>query len=110
MYGYGCYVPLRGFATPNATRERPIRLDRQVMNDAKLTAHLRLFGLLALLVPLFLGLQYVVREGVPRVEVRLVSQDVQTTVPVEVPVERVVERVVYVPVERRDDGAADAGH
>ena len=70
------------------------------MDDAKLTPHLRLFGLLALLVPLFLGLQYVVREGVPRVEVRLVPQDVQTTVPVEVPVERVVERVVYVPVDR----------
>lgn len=71
---------------------------RRRMDDAKLIARLRLFGLLALLVPLFAGLQYVVREGVPRVEVRLVAQDVQTTVPVEVPVERVVERVIYVPV------------
>ena len=52
--------------------------------------------------PLFAGLQLIVHEGIPRVEVRLVAQDVQTTVPVEVPVERVVERVVYVPVERVD--------
>jgi hypothetical protein len=79
------------------------------MDDAKLTAHLRLFGLLALLVPLFVGLQYVVREGVPRVEVRLVAQDIQTTVPVEVPVERVVERVVYVPVDRQVANLATEG-
>ena len=58
-------------------------------------------GCSRLLVPLFAGLQYIVREGVPRVEVRLIAQDVQTTVPVEVPVERVVERVVYVPVDRQ---------
>ena len=68
------------------------------MDHSKLTARLRLFGLLALLVPLFAGLQVIVHEGVPRVEVRLVAQDVQTTVPVQVPVERVVERVVYVTV------------
>lgn len=71
--------------------ERPERLP---MDSSTLTANLRLFGLLALLVPLFAGLQYVVREGVPRVEVRLVPQDVPTSVLVE----RVVERVVYVPV------------
>ena len=75
-------------------REGPERLKRLHMDYSKLTAHLRLFGLLALLVPIFAGLQYIVREGVPRVEVRLVAQDAQTTVPVE----RVVERVVYVPV------------
>ncbi|HZO27531.1 MAG TPA: hypothetical protein VFH48_16255 [Chloroflexota bacterium] len=79
-------------------REEPDLRVRLRMDDAKVIARLRLFVLLALLVPLFAGLQFVVREGVPRVEVRLVAQDVQTTVPVEVPVERVVERVVYVPV------------
>ena len=75
-------------------REGPERPKRLHMDSSKLTANLRLFGLLALLVPIFAGLQYIVREGVPRVEVRLVAQDAQTTVPVE----RVVERVVYVPV------------
>lgn len=64
----------------------------------------RLFGLLALLVPLFAGLEYLVREAVPRVEIRLVSQDVPAAVPVlvpvEVPVERVVERIVYVQGDR----------
>ena len=75
------------------------------MDDGRLTAQLRLFGLLTLLVPLFAGLQYVVREGVPRVEVRLVAQDAQTNVPVE----RVVERVVYVPVMRQASQPSDNG-
>jgi hypothetical protein len=51
---------------------------------------------------LFAGLNYVVSEDVPRVEIRLVPQDVPATVPVEVPIERVVERVVYVPVDRTE--------
>jgi hypothetical protein len=80
----------------------PKRLNRVGMDDSRIAARLRLFGLLALLVPLFAGLQFIVREGVPRVEVRLVAQDVETTAPVEVQVDHVVERVVYVPVERSD--------
>jgi hypothetical protein len=81
-----------------------------------LAARVRLFGLLAVLVPLFVGLQQLARDGVPRIEIRFVTQDVP--VPLEVPVERVVERVVYEPVERivympvgRTDGvtATEAG-
>jgi hypothetical protein len=63
---------------------------------------LRLFGLLLLLVPLFAGLQLLIREGVSRVEIRFVSQDVPVLVPVERIVERVVERIVYVPVPPGD--------
>jgi hypothetical protein len=81
-------------------QDDPVILDRQPWFHSNLLTQLRLFGLLALMIPLFSGLQYIVREGVPRVEVRLVTQDVPTTIAVEVPVERVVERVVYVPVER----------
>jgi hypothetical protein len=69
-------------------------------SGAAFRTRLRLFGLLALLVPLFAGLQYLVREAVPRVEIRLVSQDVSATVPVLVPVEVLVERIVYVQVDR----------
>jgi hypothetical protein len=73
---------------------------------AAFRTRLRLFGLLALLIPLFAGLQHFVREAVPRIEIRLVSQDVPTSVsvlvPIEVPVDRVVERIVYVPVDRPD--------
>src|SRR5689334_22375153 len=61
-------------------------------------ARLRLFGLLVLLVALFGGLQALVDEGVPRVEIRFVPREVPIQVPVEVPVDRVVERIVYVPV------------
>jgi hypothetical protein len=78
----------------------PAILDQAPWYHSNLMTQLRLFGLLALMIPLFSGLQYIVREGVPRVEVRLVAQDVPTTVAIEVPVERVVERVVYVPVDR----------
>ena len=78
----------------------PAILDQAPWYHSNLMTQLRLFGLLALMIPLFSGLQYIVREGVPRVEVRLVTQDVPTTIAVEVPVERVVERVVYVPVDR----------
>lgn len=67
-----------------------------------LVARLRLFGLLVLLVPVFAGLQTLLEESVPRVEIRIVPRDVPVEVPVqvpvEVPVERVVERVIYVPV------------
>jgi hypothetical protein len=78
----------------------PAILDQAPWYHSHAVTQLRLFGLVALMIPLFSGLQYIVREGVPRVEVRLVTQDVPTTIAVEVPVERVVERVVYVPVER----------
>lgn len=95
---------------------RRAALDGLLGPDAALviTSRLRLFGLLALLVPLFAGLQYLVREAVPRVEIRLVAQDAPAAppvlVPVEVPVERVVERIVYVPVERSEAVAiGDAG-
>src|SRR5689334_15640854 len=69
-----------------------------------LMARARLFVLLGLLVPLFVGLHDLVREGVPRVEIRFISQDVPVpvSVPVEVPVERVVERIVYVPIDRSE--------
>jgi hypothetical protein len=59
---------------------------------------MQLFGLLVLLVPLFAGLQYLIGEGVSRVEIRIVSQDVPVIVPVERIVERIIERVIYVPV------------
>jgi hypothetical protein len=74
-----------------------------------LMARLRLFGLLVLLAPLFAGLQYVIGDGVARVEVRFVPQDVPVVVPVERIVEKVVERVIYVPVpveEPVPDGTA----
>src|SRR5436190_18701309 len=71
-----------------------------------LASRLRLFGLLALLVPLFAGLQLIARESEPRVEVQTVTVEAPPAVPIVVvadaPVEKVVEHVVYVPVERRD--------
>ena len=73
-------------------------LGRLVATRPGLAARLRLFGLLVLLVPLFAGLQYLIRAGGPRVEIRFVAQDVPILVPVERIVERVVERIVYVPV------------
>jgi len=81
---------------------RRVALGGAPASEAEIRTRLRLFGLLALLVPLFAGLQYLVREAVPRVEIRLVSQDVPSSVPVLVPVDRVVERIVYVPVDRPD--------
>lgn len=85
---------------------RRVALGQTQESAAAFRTRLRLFGLLASLVPLFAGLQYIVREAVPRVEIRLVSQDVQASVPVlvpvEVPVDRIVERIVYVQVDRAD--------
>src|SRR5712691_7482144 len=63
-----------------------------------LTARLRLFSLLTLLVAVFTGLQMVISEGVPKIELRFVPRDVPVEVPVQVFVERIIERVVYVPV------------
>jgi hypothetical protein len=60
----------------------------------------RLFGLLALLVPLFMGLQYLVQESVPQIEVRFIAPDAQSAA--QPPAERVVERVVYVPIEKAE--------
>lgn len=59
-------------------------------------AQVRLYALLVLLLPLFGALQAIADAGIPRVEIRVVSRDVQ--VPFEVVVERVVERLVLVPV------------
>jgi hypothetical protein len=88
------------------SRSGQVRLGQLSAAHPGFIARMRLFGLLALLVPLFVGLQGLVREGVPRVEIRFVSQDVPVpvSVPVEVPVERVVERIVYVPVDRSAPG------
>src|SRR5581483_4631639 len=63
-----------------------------------LIARLRLFSLLSLIVAVFTGLQLVIAEGTPKVEVRVIPRDVPVEVPVQVFVERIVERVVYVPV------------
>lgn len=71
-------------------------------------ARARLYFLLLLLLPLFAGLQYLVQEGVPRVEIRFVSEDVPVVVPVERVVDRVVERVVYVPEAPESDEDAAA--
>jgi hypothetical protein len=65
-----------------------------------LNPRLRLFGLLASLVPLFGGLQYLADETTPRVEVRLVAPATTPDAAAQAPAERVVERIVYVPVER----------
>src|SRR4051794_34237195 len=64
---------------------------------AGLGPRLRLFGLLALLIPLFAGLQFLVYESVPRVEVRFVPADAPAAE--QPPTERVVERIVFVPIE-----------
>lgn len=69
---------------------------------------LRLFGLLASLVPLFGGLQYLADESAPRVEVRLVASAPSSNEVVQAPVERVVERIVYVPVERSQTTSLNA--
>jgi hypothetical protein len=74
-----------------------------------LLARLRLFGLLGLLVALFGGLQALVDEGVPRVEIRFVPREVPVQIPVEVPIDRVVERIVYVPVPVERTGPSAPG-
>jgi hypothetical protein len=60
-----------------------------------LAARLRLFGLLLLLIPLFVGLQRLVADAGASVEVRVVPREVPVLVPVERTVERVIERVTY---------------
>lgn len=82
----------------HAVRAVHAQLTMAARAHPSLVARLRLFGLLALLLPLFAGLEHLVQDGVPRVEIRFVSEDVPVVVPVERIVERVVERVVYVPV------------
>ena len=64
-----------------------------------LVARLRLFGMLAVLGPLFAGLNGLAREGVPQVEVRFIEAESQMPAPEIVVVDRVVERLVYVPVD-----------
>src|SRR5438309_277760 len=63
-----------------------------------LIARLRLFGFLALLVPLFSVLHGLIEDGIPRVEIQLVPRIVPVERPIEVIVERIVERLVYIPV------------
>src|SRR5206468_11163783 len=82
------------------------RVTRLMSARPGLLARLRLFGLLALLVALFGGLQALVDEGVPRVEIRFVPREVPVQVPVEVPIDRIVERIVYVPVPVGGTGPA----
>ena len=74
------------------------RLGRVAASQPGLVARAQLFGLLFLLIVLFVGLRYLIDAGASRVEVRVVPQDVPIFVPVERIVERVVERPVYVPV------------
>lgn len=64
-----------------------------------LIARLRLFGLLAVLGPLFAGLNGLVLESVAQVEVRFISAESTQPAPDVVVVERVVDRLVYVPVD-----------
>ena len=78
-----------------AVRARVRRLDAA---RPGLAARLRLFGLLLLLIPLFVGLQRLVTDAEAAAEVRLAPGDLPVLVPVERIVERVVERVVYQPV------------
>lgn len=84
----------------DASRAVRARLGQLALARPALMARVRLFALLILLMPLFAGLQHLVQEGVPRVEIRFVSQDVPILVPVERVVERIVERIIYVPVEQ----------
>jgi hypothetical protein len=63
-----------------------------------LSARLRLFVLLLLLIPLFAGLQRLVTDAEASSEVRFAPREVPVLVPVERIVERVVERVIYQPV------------
>ena len=65
-------------------------------------SRLRAFGLLALLVPLFAGLQFLAIESTPRVEVRVVTQAPTADEPAQAPAERIVERVVYVSVAKSE--------
>ena len=80
--------------------------------------HLRLFALLALLLPLYAAVQlWLLAEPATIIEVRTVAEPVRVEVPVEVevPIEVPVERIVFVPVPvpvlvPLEDGAgADAG-
>jgi len=65
-------------------------------------SRLRVFALLALLVPVFAGLHYLALETAPRVEVRVATQEPAVLDSVSAQPERVVERVVYVPVAKSE--------
>src|SRR4051812_47805243 len=73
-------------------------LPRLATSHPGFSARLRLFGLLTMVVAVFTGLQVIVQEGTPRIEVRIVPRDVPVEVIVPVFVERIVERIVYVPI------------
>lgn len=72
-------------------------------------ANVRLFVLLALLLPLFGGLQYLAQEAAPRDVASTAPPRVVEAVPVLVRVERPVERIVFVPVERLDEATGRGG-
>jgi len=80
-----------------------------VRDEFGLAPRLRFFALLALLAPLFWGLQLMVREQAPRVEVRLVYPESSVAmVAAPAQAERVVERIVYVPVAPSDPAPSAA--
>jgi hypothetical protein len=94
-----------GQAMRGETRKDRRRSRWSARAQTGINSQLRLFGLLALLVPLFGGLHYLVQEAAPR-PATTVAREAEAATSVEVvPVDRVVERVVFVPVARMDDAA-----
>src|SRR3954452_277650 len=83
-------------------------IGHQVRDRPDLIARLRAYGMVALLVPLFVGLSFASELGIPRIELQFVPREVPFEVPIRVPVvvERIVERLVYVAVP---SARADAG-
>src|SRR5262245_17417768 len=71
-----------------------------------LSARLRLFVFLLLLIPLFAGLQRLVTDAEASADVRLAPREMPVLVPVERIVERVVERIIYQPVPTDEAPAA----
>lgn len=80
-------------------RSQSDRSGRLSQSRSALVPRLHLFAFLAVLGPLFAGLNVLVLESVPQVEVRFVSAESTAPAPDPVFVDRVVERVVYVPID-----------
>jgi hypothetical protein len=80
-------------------RSESERGDKLAQARPTLVARLRLFGMLAVLGPLFAVLNSVVLESVPQVEVRFIAAESTQPATDVVVVERVVDRLVYVPVD-----------
>jgi hypothetical protein len=85
------------------------RVRRLARRRPGLAARVRLFGLLLLLIPLFVGLQRLVADAGSSVELRIVPREVPVLVPVERTVERIIERVTYEPVPLEGTPEAPAG-